>query len=61
MLNLLGVRLHPLVGIALGCALVAFAAISADVTLGAVGAVMIFATVYGRIAARSADTSGDDR
>jgi hypothetical protein len=52
MLHLLGVRLHPAIGIALGCAVLAAAALSADVTLGAVGVVMMFATVFGRIAAR---------
>jgi hypothetical protein len=60
MLNLLGVKLHPAIGIALGCALLAFAALSADVMLGAVGVMMIFATVWVRIGDRSGGGPGED-
>jgi hypothetical protein len=60
MLNLLGVRLHPAIGIAIGCALLAFAVFSADVTLGAVGLLMMFATVWMRLGRRTDGDAGDE-
>jgi hypothetical protein len=61
MLHLLGVRLHPAIGVLAGAALVAFGVVSAAPVLCFVGVVVVLATVWTRIGARrDHDPSLDD-
>jgi hypothetical protein len=52
MLHLLGVRLHPAVGMLLGLALVAFAIITTAPFLGFVGVLVVVMTVWTRLVSR---------
>ena len=49
MFNLLGVKLHPVVGLTVGAILIAAGVVIGDVMLCVVGAVMLLATMSGRL------------
>jgi hypothetical protein len=64
MLHLLGVKLHPAVGILLGVAMVAIAITTAAPILGFVGALVVLMTVWMRIESSKRDdepTGSEDR
>ena len=60
MLQLFGVKLHPAIGIVCGVALLAFGIASGTPTLCLVGAFVVFATAWTRIAAHRQHESSPD-